>query len=175
MQAQLAIQQSILTVFYNTHARWLQMWLCKKTTCSFEAAEIAQDVFVRLLSKNADTQIDFTRIHEPRAYLTTVATHLLIDVKRRQKIEREYLALISHMQAEYVPCPEQIKVVIDTLNEILTMLEGMPANVYRAFMLHRLDGLTHAEIAVQLKVSPSMVKQYIARAMLHCYQITYAP
>lgn len=174
MQAQLNIQRSILTLFYTNHSGWLQAWLCKKTACSFEAAEIAQDVFVKLLSKNDVAPIDLATINEPRAYLTTVATHLLIDVKRRQKLEREYLALISHLQPETLPCPQQIKIVIDTLNEILIMLEGMPVNVYRAFMLYRLDGLSHAEIAQQLNVSPSMVKQYIARAMLHCYQIVYA-
>lgn len=174
MQASLLLQQNLTAIFYHNHSRWLHAWLCKKTTCSFEAAELVQDVFVKLLIKETAAPFDLTAINEPRAYLTTVATHLLIDVKRRQKLEREYLALISHLQPETVPCPQQIKIVIDTLNEILTMLEGMPANVYRAFMLYRLDGLSHAEIAQQLNVSPSMVKQYVARAMLHCYQIVYA-
>lgn len=173
MQAHLTLQQSITAVFYNSHSHWLHVWLCKKTACSFEAAEIVQDVFLKLLSKSDTALIDLNTIEEPRAYLTTVATHLLIDVKRRQKLERNYLALLSNMQADFVPCPQQIKEIVDTLNEIIVMLEGMPANVYRAFMLYRLDGLTHAEIAQQLDVSPSMVKQYIARAMLHCYQIAY--
>ena len=32
-----------------------------------------------------------------------------------------------------------------------------------------LDGLTYSEIAAQLQVSPSTVKNYISSALVHCY------
>ncbi len=166
--------QNMAAVFYVNHNRWLQHWLCKKLGSAFEAADLTQDVFTKLLHKQQLNAIDLTTIIEPRAYLTTIATHLLIDSRRKQKLEQAYLAMLFDAQPDFAASPQQIQEAIDILNQIIVMLEGLPTKAARAFILYRLDGLTHAEIADILRVSASMVKQYIARAMMHCYQIAYA-
>ncbi|WP_239796219.1 sigma factor-like helix-turn-helix DNA-binding protein [Candidatus Nitrotoga arctica] len=45
----------------------------------------------------------------------------------------------------------------------------MPPKARRAFLLAQLEGLTYAEIAQQLGVSVSMIKQYMLRATQQCY------
>jgi len=49
------------------------------------------------------------------------------------------------------------------------MLDTLPAKPRSAFLLHRLEGWSYGEIAAELGVSSSMVKQYVARALAHCY------
>lgn len=148
---------------------WLLTWLSKKITCPFDAADLAQDTFIKIAhSGNAGA------IKTPRAFLTTTATHLMIDLVRKRNIERKYLETLYQQQANsFIATPEQIKESIETLNEIAALLEGLPEKVYRAFLMCRLDGLSYAEIGKELGVSTSMVKQYIARAMMHCYQVAY--
>jgi RNA polymerase sigma-70 factor (ECF subfamily) len=93
---------------------------------------------------------------------------------RKRNIEQHYLEALYLSQAnDFVASPQQIKEAVEALNEIAALLEGLPEKVYRAFLMCRLDGLSYAEIANKLGVSTSMVKQYIARAMMHCYQATY--
>ncbi|HEX8595514.1 MAG TPA: sigma factor-like helix-turn-helix DNA-binding protein [Pseudomonas sp.] len=56
------------------------------------------------------------------------------------------------------------------LDNIACILEGLPDKSRRAFLLNRLDGLMYSEIAKVLSVSSSMVKQYMASVLVHCYK-----
>lgn len=155
---------------YAGNYHWLLTWLSKKLACPFDAADLAQDTFVKIAHSN-----NVGTIKTPRAFLTTTATRLIIDLLRKRNIERKYLEMLYQQQANsFIATPQQIKESIETLNEIAALLEGLPEKVYRAFLMCRLDGLSYTEIGKELGVSTSMVKQYIARAMVHCYQVAYA-
>lgn len=154
---------------YASNHRWLVGWLHKKLGCSFDAADLAQDTFIKVAHLG-----NISSIQAPRAYLTTTATRLIIDLMRKRNIEQHYLeALYLSQTNDFVASPQQIKEAVEALNEIAALLEGLPEKVYRAFLMCRLDGLSYSEIANTLGVSTSMVKQYIARAMMHCYQAAY--
>ncbi|MBX8497614.1 sigma-70 family RNA polymerase sigma factor [Pseudomonas cichorii] len=155
-----------MTELYSDHHLWLQNWLRKKIGCSQRAADLAQDAFVRILML-----AEPLNLKEPRAFLATTATRLLIDGARRRKIERAYLdALALHADEACTPNPEAIHVALQMLERIAQMLDGLPPRPRQAFLLHRLEGMTYSEIAIQLGVSSSMVKQYMASVMVHCYK-----
>ena len=156
---------------YSEHHRWLYGWLCRKLGCSHRAADLAQDTFLRLFSLSAST-----RLREPRGFLTTTATRLIIDGARRKQIEQQYLDnyFSYHGQEAVAPSAEQLTIIAETLAAIVKMLEALPDKCQRAFLMSRLDGMRHSEIASALGVSKSRVKQYMAKAMLHCYQLSYA-
>lgn len=154
---------------YSDHHGWLYGWLRRKLGCAHSAADFAQDTFSRLLALPEQLAIK-----EPRAYLVTTATRLIIDHARREKIERAYLETHAVLQAgAYAPSPEQHQEAIDTLLAISAMLDGLPSKVRQAFLLSRLEEIPQAEIADRLGVSVSMVKQYMARAMMHCYAVVF--
>lgn len=158
-----------LAELYSSHHGWLYGWLRKKTGCAHSAADFAHDTFCRLLAMPG--QVEFK---EPRAFLVTTATRLLIDHSRRAAIERAYMETWAVLQAENcADSPEQHQEAVDTLAAIAAMLEGLPPKVCQAFLLARLDEMPQADIAAQLEVSVSMVKQYMARAMMHCYAVVY--
>lgn len=48
------------------------------------------------------------------------------------------------------------------------MLDGLGPKIKQAFLLSQLEGLGYAEIALQLSVSVSSVKKYMAKATEHC-------
>lgn len=148
---------------YVEHHSWLKGWLRKKLGCSDAAADLAQDTFVRIINaRNAQ------EIKEPRAYLTTIARSLMINQFRRNEIEQAYLIALHDRQASFVQSVEERAIVIETLVEIDAMLDKLPANVRRAFLLSQLEGLKHAEIAECMGVSVSSVRQYIMKAVQHC-------
>mgnify|MGYP000864567211 CR=1 FL=1 len=161
----------ILRTLYLDHQGWLQNWLRHKLGCHHQAADLAQDTFFRLLSLS---RVDLAALQTPRAYLTTTATRLLIDQARRRKVEQAYLEALSLTEVDiHAVSPEQHLLTVETLTLITGMLESMPEKARQAFMLSRLENLTYPEIATILGVSSSMVKQYIARAMVHCHAIVY--
>lgn len=148
---------------YHSHHAWLQGWLCRRVGCSQQAADLAQDTFLRLLHQQRDIPL-----REPRSWLATVAHGLMVNYWRRRDIERAYLQELESQDLEWANSPEQQVLVVDALLEIDTLLAGLPAKVRQAFLAVHLEGLTYKQVAVQLKVSERMVKKYMAQAMLAC-------
>lgn len=155
---------------YQHHHRWLYIWLCKKLDCNYRAEDVAQNTFLRLL-----TLTGLTGIKEPRGFLVTTATRLIIDEARRKKVERRYLETYGyyHGVEAVSPSAEDLAIITETLATIIQMLEGLPEKCQRAFLMRRFDGMRYVEIAEVLGVSKGSVKQYMTKAMLHCYQLTY--
>ncbi|MDQ3204004.1 MAG: sigma-70 family RNA polymerase sigma factor [Pseudomonadota bacterium] len=165
----LASRHRTFTQLYSDHHSWLHGWLRKKLGCSQRAADLAQDAFIRVL-----TLTDPHTIKEPRAFLATMAGRLLIDGARRRRIEQAYLEALANQASDAgMPDPEAIHVALEALEKIAVMLAGLPSKNREAFLLSRLDGLTYSEIALELKVSASTVKNYVAAAMVHCYNTLY--
>ncbi len=108
-------------------------------------------------------------IEKPRAFLSTTAGRLLIDRARRQRIEQAYLAeLALAMEGCAHPSPKETLMAMQALAQIAAALDGLPPKPREAFLLHYLDGLTHAAVAQSLGVSDRMVRKYLALALLHC-------
>ncbi len=110
-------------------------------------------------------------IIEPRAYLSTIAHGLVVNHFRRQDMENAYLAALEALgfsQQTLYDCPETLAIAIEKLITIDRMLDGLPTKVRRAFLMHKLDGLSYNEIAEQMNLSVISIKKYIARALLHC-------
>lgn len=161
------LRQQMLHRFYADHHGWLNGWLRRQLGCSQRAADLAQDTFVRVLSKDDD----MAAIREPRAYLHTIAKGLLINHWRRRQIEQAYLDALALQPEPVVPSPESQALIVETLLRIDAMLTQLPTRVRSAFLMSQLHGMTYAAIATELGVSERMVKKYMAQAMLHCLML----
>ncbi len=161
------LRQQMLHRFYADHHGWLNGWLRRQLGCSQRAADLAQDTFVRVLSKDDD----MAAIREPRAYLHTIAKGLLINHWRRRQIEQAYLDALALQPERVVPSPESQALIVETLLRIDAMLAQLPTRVRSAFLMSQLHGMTYAAIAAELGVSERMVKKYMAQAMLHCLML----
>lgn len=160
--------QSVATL-YRDHHGWLHGWLRKRLGDREQAADIAQDTFLRLLLGGRLPSFD-----EGRSYLAQIARNLVIDQWRRQRIERAYLDSITHLPEPESPSLETRAMVIETLLHIDAMLDAMPAKVREAFLLSQFEGLTYPQVAERLQVSVSSVQKYMQRAITACYQVLYA-
>ncbi|MDX3906712.1 MAG: sigma-70 family RNA polymerase sigma factor [Pigmentiphaga sp.] len=171
MSASRPIPSDVVQALYSDHRSWLHQWLRRRLGCAEAAADLTQDTFVRLLSTRA--QLGLPRLNEPRAYLTTIAHGLLVDFFRRAELERAWLADLASAPEPVQVSPETRLLVLETLLAIDRMLDGLPAKARTAWVLNRLDGLAHADIAARLGVSVSRVRQYLATAARHCYRLRF--
>lgn len=153
-----------IQTLYADHHSWLHAWLRKKLGCQHSAADLAHDTFVRLLAKPEPLQI-----RESRALLVTVARSVLSNHFRRQKIERAYLEVLAGLPAHAVPSLEEQALLLEALEQLDRLLDGLEPVVRRAFLWSQLDGLGHAEIATRLGVSVTTVKRYIVKAGVQCF------
>ena len=146
---------------YDAHHGWLECWLRKRLGNASDAADIAQDTFVRVLAREV-------AIREPRAMLTTIAQGMVANFYRRRDIELAYEQALAAWPEQHAMSPETRAIMLETLVEIDALLNSLPALVREAFLLSQLDGMGQADIAARLGISLATVKRHIAKAMLHC-------
>lgn len=164
-------QHHLLHNLYTSHYPWLKGWLRKKMGCPDNAADIAQDTFLRILG--AQQVRPFDEINEPRAYLTTIAKRLMVDFFRRADLERAYLEALSQLPETMQPSAEERVQAMQLLQEMDSLLDGLSPKARAAWLYSRLDGLKHAEIAELLGVSVPRVRQYLARVARQAYLMRY--
>ncbi|MFP4136758.1 MAG: sigma-70 family RNA polymerase sigma factor [Halomonas sp.] len=152
---------------YRSEYGWLRGWLRQKLGCPARADDCTQDTFLRVLDSPRTEPVE-----RPRAFLARIATRLLIDDARRARLEQAWRETYALVVAEHARAPsaEEINELVDTLEQVARLLEGLPEKPRQAFLRFRLDGASQAEIASELGVSVSMVKKYVAQGLLHCHR-----
>ncbi|MCG8708686.1 sigma-70 family RNA polymerase sigma factor [Brenneria sp. 4F2] len=149
---------------YHQHHGWLQGLLRKRLGDFCDAADLTQDVFLRLLIKPRQ----FDSHAGARAYLSVMAQGMCVDLWRRREIERAWLSSLANQPEIVVLSAEDNHIVLETLYQVDAMLHQLPEKVRAAFIMAQVQRLTYREIAAELRVSERMVKKYMAQAMLHC-------
>ncbi|WP_397431235.1 sigma-70 family RNA polymerase sigma factor [Pseudomonas chlororaphis] len=153
-----------LHALYRDHRSWLESWLRQRMGNAWDAADLSQDTFLRVLTSSQQ----LVDLREPRAYLVTVGKRLLSNFYTRRKLEQAYLDALASLPEDSVPSPEQRWVLLETLQALDELLDGLPPLVRRAFLWSQLEGLGYREIAERLDVSERTVKRYMTQAYEHC-------
>src|SRR5690606_14265527 len=101
---------------YSHHHGWLYIWLRSTLGNAADAADLAQDTFVRLLQRE---QLELSA---PRAFLRTVARGLVIDHWRREELQRAYFEALAHLPEAQVPSAQTRELMLELLERIAHML-----------------------------------------------------
>lgn len=148
---------------YGEHHGWLKSWLRTRTGNSADAADLAQDTFMRML-----TLRQLPVLREPRHYLATIARGLMIDKARRQTLERAYLEALAARPEPLQISPETHHLIIESLMAIDTLLDGLGARTRQIFLLVQLEGLSYVQVGKQLGLSVTTVKNHLGKALMQC-------
>ncbi|WP_437884177.1 sigma-70 family RNA polymerase sigma factor [Pseudomonas sp. LRF_L74] len=167
MSSQDADLQQQVSRIYREHHLWLRGWLRPRVDCRELAADLVQDVFIRVLSAD-DAAARLGAVREPKGYLATIARRLMIDHFRRARLERAWLQALAEQPESEEISEETRAILLETLCELDAMLAGLGAKVRQAFLLSQLDGMPYKNIAERLDVSLVTVNRYIAKATQHC-------
>ncbi|MCL2898741.1 RNA polymerase sigma factor [Brenneria tiliae] len=149
---------------FQKHSRDINRFLRKRGHRPDVAADLTQDVFLRILSAAPPERDD-----NPLAYLRRVARNLSIDLYRREQLvekgelpDEEYGGV-----ADPAPNPETINHDRQRLAMAHRALMELPERTRRAFELYRLGDMTIAEVAAELDLSVSRTWSLIQHAYLH--------
>ncbi|MFV0454287.1 MAG: sigma-70 family RNA polymerase sigma factor [Pseudomonas sp.] len=157
----------VLGLLYQEHCSWLRGWLYRRLGSSSQAADLAQDVFVRLLGVQRREGV-LPDLQQPRAYLATVGRRLLHDHFRRQSLEQAYLESLARLPEAAALSAEELTLVRETLEELDRLLQRLRPLVRQVFLLSQLEGLNYGQIARQLGIGERSVKRYMAQAFEAC-------
>lgn len=155
----------------SQHSVPLEKYLARKLDNPDDAAELAQEAFIRLHRLDQPENLD-----NARAFLFQVATNLAVDQLRRRQLHFKFLKAEKSLSADGEPLdlnaagasPEQILGAREKLEAIQEAVNELPFKVKQAFLLHRQRGMSYNAIADQMQVSVSSVEKYILQALKHC-------
>ena len=147
----------------------LERYLARKLENAADAAEVAQEAFLRIYRLEHPEQLD-----NARAFLFQVASNLAIDQLRRRQLHFRFLKIESRADEDDatdiqgVASPEQIIAAREKLARIYAVVDKLHDKCRQAFLLHRSSGLSYSEIAQELGVFVSSVEKYILQALKAC-------
>lgn len=124
--------------------------------------DLEQEVYLRLLRSDKAHLI-----RNPRSYVFRVAASVIADHGRRHEGPTlEDTRGDERVESGAGPLEEfEWRERLDVVQRVVA---GLPERCRRALVLNRRDGWTYDEIAVELRVSRSMVKKYLRKALMLC-------
>ena len=136
-------------------------YFSRQTGNHAEAEDLAQEVFVRLARSGT------RNVASAEAFLFRMATNLLRDRARREKVRSDYRAAVAAIEGHGVDPldPYRIAAGQDTIRSVREGIAELPEKTRRIFILYRLENLDRQAIADCLGLSGSSVDKHIVKAM----------
>ena len=156
-----------LSQIYDQLRPELLRFLTARTANPAEAEDLMQELWLRAQDASRGP------VANGRAYLYRAAQNLVLDrireTRRRERRDRDW----SDLQADPIsgdrvdPRPQAIHALIarQDIEALRAAISNLPEGAGRAFRLHKIEGLSHAETAARLGISRSGVEKHIAVAM----------
>ncbi|MDG9930337.1 MULTISPECIES: sigma-70 family RNA polymerase sigma factor [unclassified Pseudomonas] len=130
------------------------------------AADVAHDAYVRVLEGGRGIAAEY-----PQAYLYRTALNIVVDVHRRSVVRQSESLDDIEPQAQAANqflSPQDSLYLRQRAELVERALGELPSNCREAFLLRKLDGMAHHEIASRMGISKDMVEKHIVNAMKHC-------
>jgi RNA polymerase sigma-70 factor (ECF subfamily) len=136
--------------------RVLMQFLSRSGRSKSDAEDICQDVYMRVCATAAE---ELPR--NPRALVFTVARNLLINrVKHEQVVSIEAVENLEGLNVAIdEPPPDRVVIAREELRLLQAALGKLPERIRNAVVMHKIDGLSTAEIALRTGASERTVQR----------------
>ena len=156
-------KRKLLENLISQHGASLLRFLTHKLHSQEEAAEVAQETYLRLYKLDKIDQWS-----DAKAFLFQAASNMAVDQLRRKNLHYRYLEAEEQKVPQCGKSPEQIIDAQQQLQHIYQTIDELPIKCRQAFLLHRKTGLNYSEIAKEMNISVSSVEKHILQALKHC-------
>lgn len=156
------VPKSDFAAFYRRTLAPLRRYLQILTGNRIDAQDLAHDAYARVYPRMQERGIE-----QPQAFLYTTARHLAID--RMKRLGRSPLVEADRSPADTSPspCPAVEKVVMarEEWELLQRRIATLPPGCRHVLHLRMVENLSHAEIALQLRLARSSVEKHLMRAV----------
>lgn len=133
-----------------------------------DAEDLLQDLFLKVSALPPQASV-----REPRAFLYRLLFNLMLDRRRsalrgaaRDGAWRQLNRTdVASEEVDETPSAEASLAGRQRVARLLAAVETLPERPRAAFRLHKLEGLSHAQVAERMGVSKSSVEKYLIEAL----------
>jgi RNA polymerase sigma-70 factor (ECF subfamily) len=151
------------------HGRAVRRFLAARMRhAAADLPDLVQEVFLRLLRVP-----DHETIRNPRAYLYTIASHVLhqYSVHRAASIEvAATMSIDAELEASREGDPAEAVQLEQRFEALGRGLEQLSPRAYAALIMYRCEGASLEEIGRCFGVSNVMARKYLMKAIAYCQQ-----
>jgi RNA polymerase sigma factor (sigma-70 family) len=128
-----------------------------------DAEDLVQEAFARLQAYCNEGN----EVRCPEAFLTRTAFNLASTARRRDRshLYNRGVAVEELEVTDASPTPDEVFAAEECLHGIEALLGGLSRRTRDVFFMHRLDGMSYAQIADHFDISVSAIEKHIAIAM----------
>jgi RNA polymerase sigma-70 factor (ECF subfamily) len=139
----------------------LHSYLMRRLRNREDAQDLAQETYLRFLQL-PDTGV----VRNPAAYLFRIAFNLLTEWRHRKdrSVVNYDSDLLSKQPDPATSQPQPIEQLLSQ-EHLEKVLEQIPATYRRVLIMSKCEGLSNAQIAAALDVTPDTVMRYLGRAV----------
>ncbi|MGK6311901.1 sigma-70 family RNA polymerase sigma factor [Neorhizobium sp. DT-125] len=153
-----------LAELFRLHHRDIVRYATRLVGDRENGEDVAQNVYVRIAGRASATAVE-----HPKSYVFKATRHAAIDFIVR--LQAEWSRRVDFEEIAETAAGDHPETKIERrhrLAQLAVFLNELPVACRTAFMLNKVEGFTHPEIAARLGISVSMVEKHIMRAMMHC-------
>ncbi|HLO75389.1 MAG TPA: RNA polymerase sigma factor [Magnetospirillum sp.] len=127
----------------------------------FECEDVVHEAFARFMAAYGGRPLD-----NPVGLLYRIAVNIIRDTVRSDSFRRRQLenSVEPPCHAPAEPDPEQAIVSRHRLRALQKAVSQLPPRCREVFLLHKVEGLSHTQVAATLGISRSMVEKHMIRA-----------
>ncbi len=164
------IDSAELSLLYVEHAERLQRYVYGKIGCAETAADLIQDVFVKLCCQKKRAHIS-----DLKSYLYQMARNAVVDHYRSTQLERQrqdYRDVMDFVDlSDDRPACDEEASVRQQLDSLMLAVSALPALGRNIFTLRHMNGFKNREVADHLGICQSTVEKNLAQAKGYCREM----
>ncbi|WP_082545396.1 MULTISPECIES: RNA polymerase sigma factor [unclassified Sphingomonas] len=158
-----------LAAVLTTSRPQLIRFFTSRTGSPAEAEDVVQEIWLHV------ARSDTGPVANPIAFFHRVGMNIVLDRlrerQRRARREQGWSDVAIERQGgeatDDAPSPHEIVDGRQQAKRLAAAIEALPPGAGRVFRRHKIDGLSHAEVAAEFGISRSAVEKHIAVALRH--------
>lgn len=159
-----------ITSTFIEHSSFMKKFLSRFLNCEQDIEDVVQEVYIRATQAEGERKKQGKAIEQPKAFLFTIAKNLAVnELNRKVRQTHQYIDDCVH------DLPEQASDSLETeydaeisLGAYCEAVAALPEKCRKAYLLRKVHGLSHKEIALQLGISISSVEKYLKIGIVSC-------
>jgi RNA polymerase sigma factor (sigma-70 family) len=156
------------TLVYDAFIKYqapLKRFISRFLRCPYDIEDVAQEAFLRAYSTEKGRQIE-----QPKSFLFRIAKHIaLTQLTQKSRQITDYIEDFD--ESEVFPggdSTEDEVIARQTLGIHCEAIAELPPQCRRAYIMRKVYGMSHKEIAGRLAISVSTVEKHLIKGVKQC-------
>ena len=150
---------------YARHQVALKRFISRFLPNSHDIEDVSQETFLRAFTVERSRVIE-----QPKSFLFRIAKHVaLTQLTRKSRQITDYLEDFDDSEVLLVEDTVEDEVIArETLGIHCEAVAGLPTQCRRVYLMRKVYGMSHKEIAAQLGIAVSTVEKHLIKGVEQC-------